>query len=42
MFFFCFFVVLVFVVHVSKINWRGERVGGVWLIRVFFGFFDFF
>ena len=26
----------------TKKNWIGEWVGGVWIIRVFLGFLDFF
>ena len=41
--FFVFFVLFLVVVHVSKKKkWIGEWVGGVWPIRVFLGFLDFF
>ena len=44
LYFFVLFVVFFFVEHVSKKikNWIEEWVGGVWPIRVFLGFLDFF
>ena len=37
---YCVFCVVFFVVHVSKKK-LNRRVGGVWIIRVFLGLFEF-
>ena len=46
MFFFVIFVLFFVVVHVSPPKmykkWVGEWVAGIWPIRVFLGFLDFF
>ena len=43
LYFFVFFCVVFMFSNVSKKkNWIGGWVGGIWLIRVFLGFLDFF